>query len=95
MIIAEDLAASESDFDYNDCVATATLANEWVARLNANKLVAHITLLAAGGTMPLYIAGKEVHELFGVPVSTMVNTGLVSKPAVNFSVILGEADWSG
>ena len=57
MIIAEDLATDESDFDYNDVVFTATLANEWVGDLNANKLVAHITLKAAGGTMPLYITG--------------------------------------
>lgn len=95
MIIAEDLAASESDFDYNDVVFTATLANEWVGSLNANKLVAHITLLAAGGTIPLTVAGREVHELFGVPVSTMVNTGLVTKPNVQFTAIIGDADWSG
>ena len=94
-IIAEDLGTSESDFDYNDVVLDATLANEWVGRLNANKLVAHITLRAAGGTLPLYVAGQEVHELFGVPVSTMVNTGSVSRPAVQFTAILGEADWSG
>ena len=94
-IVAEDLAISEAtDADYNDIVFDATLANEWVASLNANKLVAHITLRAAGGTKPLYVAGHEVHELFGVPVSTMVNTGLVSRPIVQFTEILGDADWS-
>jgi hypothetical protein len=94
-IIAEDLAADEgSDFDYNDVVFDATLANEWIGSLNANKLVAHITLRAAGGTMPLYVADKEVHELFGVDTGTMVNTGRVSRPAVQFTAIIGEADWN-
>ena len=94
-IIAEDLGTAESDFDYNDVVLDATLANEWIGRLNANKLVAHITLRAAGATLPLYVAGQEVHELFDVPVSTMVNTESVSRPAVQFTAILGDADWSG
>lgn len=94
-IIAEDLAADEgSDFDYNDVVFDATLANEWVASLNANKLVAHITLRAAGGTMPLYVADKEVHQLFGVDCGTMVNTGRTSRPYVQFTTVIGDADWS-
>jgi len=95
MIIAEDLGTENSDLDYNDVIFLSTLSNEWVGSLNANKLVAHITLKAAGGTLPLYIADKEVHELFGVPVNTMVNTGLVSRPEVQFTAIIGDADWSG
>lgn len=35
---------------------------------------AKITLQAAGGTLPLTVAGKEVHEMFGVGITTMVNT---------------------
>ena len=35
---------------------------------------AQITLLAAGGTLPLTVAGVEVHEAFGVGETTMVNT---------------------
>ena len=35
---------------------------------------AKITLLAAGGTLPLTVMGKEVHEMFEVGVTTMVNT---------------------
>lgn len=35
---------------------------------------AQVTLLAAGGTLPLTVAGKEVHDAFGVGVTTMVNT---------------------
>ena len=35
---------------------------------------AQIKLLAAGGTIPLTVAGKEVHNAFGVGLTTMVNT---------------------
>ncbi len=33
-----------------------------------------ITLQAAGGTLPLTVIGQEVHEKFGVGITTMVNT---------------------
>ena len=65
-IIAEDLGLLHTDFDYNDVVFDIGLSNDWIQQLNSNKLVAHITLQAAGGTYPLYICDKEVHELFGV-----------------------------
>jgi len=101
-IIAEDLSASTgSDFDYNDVVFDVALVNEYVQEQNANRLIAHITLQAAGGTMPLYIGGKangkEVHELFGVSTTTMVNTneGTVSKAPVQFCLDLGPAVWDG
>ena len=35
---------------------------------------AQVTLMAAGGTLPLTVAGIEVHDAFGVGVETMVNT---------------------
>ena len=35
---------------------------------------AQVKLLAAGGTIPLTVAGYEVHNAFGVGVTTMVNT---------------------
>ena len=35
---------------------------------------AQVTLMAAGGTLPLTVAGTEVHDAFGVGVTTMVNT---------------------
>lgn len=66
-IIAEDLGASD-DFDFNDVVFDVALLSDATV----------ITLRAAGGTLPLYIGNHEyeVHKLFGVPTSTMVNTGL-------------------
>lgn len=65
-IIAEDLSVNDdSDWDFNDVVFDVKI--EW------NRTI--IILQAAGGTIPLYIGDKEVHELFGVPTTTMVNTG--------------------
>lgn len=67
-VFAEDLSAETgTDFDFNDVVFDVYTDN------NGN---AEVRLLAAGGTLPLTINGVEVHEAFGVPVSTMVNTGL-------------------
>ena len=78
-IIAEDLGASNgSDFDYNDVVFDAFVYSTWNGVTGRNEIRAAITILAAGGTLPIYIGSKddkfEVHEAFGVSTSTMVNT---------------------
>ena len=69
-VIAEDLSASEAgDFDFNDVVFDIVEAKNGKTTLR---------LIAAGGTLPLRIAGSdeyEVHKLFGVAVNVMVNTG--------------------
>ena len=62
--MAEDLTISGGDFDFNDVVFDAVTVNGATV----------VTLQAAGGTMPLYIEDNEVHKLFGVSQSTMVNT---------------------
>ena len=62
-IICEDLGASD-DFDFNDVVFDALMKDGKT----------YIKVLAAGGTLPLTVAGKEVHDIFNVPTSTMVNT---------------------
>ena len=94
-IIAEDLGANESDFDYNDVVFDVKLVNTWDGDLNKNVLIGYFEIQAAGGTLPLTVAGREVHELFGVNTNQMVNTGAgPTKNSVQFSVILGDADWS-
>lgn len=65
-VFAEDLTASEtSDFDFNDVVFDVYYS------ANQTKIV----LQAAGGTLPLYVEGFEVHGLFGVNTNVMVNTG--------------------
>lgn len=72
-IIAEDLSASESsDFDFNDVVFDVTFTSSTTAL---------VTLQAAGGTLPLTVAGVEVHDMFGVSTSTMVNTFAGNKSA--------------
>lgn len=74
-VFAEDLSASTgSDFDFNDVVFDVYNHNTE----NNAKLV----IRAAGGTLPLTVAGKEVHAAFaeanpgaGINTSTMINTG--------------------
>lgn len=69
-VMAEDLTAAEkTDFDFNDVVIDVFYVDENTV---------NITLLAAGGTLPLRITENnawEVHSLFDVPVTCMVNTG--------------------
>ena len=79
-VIAEDLSVSDNtDFDFNDVVFDVTFDYP------AGKTT--ITLLAAGGTLPLYVGGQEVHEMFGVSTKTMVNTGAgASKDPVSFEL---------
>lgn len=87
-IIVEDLG-SIGDFDYNDLVFDAYVYNK------DGQTWANIKLLAAGGTLPIYICGcdgqqVEVHDKFGVTTTTMVNTknGTVDKNPVEFAIKL-------
>ena len=67
-VFAEDLSATEaSDFDFNDVV--------FDVYHHKTEKKTKIQLLAAGGTLPLTVAGYDVKEQFGVPTSTIVNTG--------------------
>ena len=87
-IMGEDLTAeTDNDFDFNDVVF------DWA--ISADKKTAYIKLYAAGGTLPLKIGtavgeGQEVHALFGVSTSTMVNTGVgangITKEPVEFEI---------
>ena len=83
-IIAEDLTAKQnSDFDFNDVVFDVTFTSETTAT---------ITLLAAGGTLPLTVAGKNVHDLFNAGEKQMINTnaperdGGVKRDPVSFDI---------
>ena len=68
-IIAEDLSATDdTDFDFNDVVFDVTFDEE-------SDTKATVTLRAAGGTLPLRVAGEEVHAKFGnYPIKCMINT---------------------
>ena len=73
-VIAEDLSVGQStDFDFNDVVFDVRRYTKTTTKHNEGYV--EIILRAAGGTLPLYVDGHEVHEAFGVDVSTMVNTG--------------------
>lgn len=74
-----------SDWDFNDAVFDVFIESFDEYNMEGNSAV--ITLRAAGGTLPLTIAGREVHELFGVGQQTMVNTGYgVEKAPVQFRI---------
>ena len=79
-VIAEDLTVGEknNDFDFNDVVFDIKFDYP------AGKTT--IILRAAGGTLPLKVGDVEVHEKFGVPLTTMVNTGGVSKDPETFEL---------
>ena len=82
-IIAEDLSVQDaaSDYDFNDVV--------FDVKMNYPNNGEHtIILQAAGGTLPLKVGDSEVHGLFGVSTTTMVNTGAgVSKAPVTFTYV--------
>jgi hypothetical protein len=67
-VMCEDLGVSHSDFDYNDVVFDIKFTKI------GDEITADIILRAAGGTLPLTIGGNEVHNLYGVSTTTMVNT---------------------
>ncbi|MBR6590582.1 MAG: DUF4842 domain-containing protein [Bacteroidaceae bacterium] len=85
-IICEDLG-NIGDFDFNDIVFDAYIT--WVWNGSANVQEAVISVKAAGGTLPIYIGGVEIHEAMGVASNVMVNTGApngASAPAAIFRI---------
>ena len=84
-IFCEDLGAI-GDFDFNDVVFDYDFEGNNT----------YIKLLAAGGTIPLYIGdtNHEVHQLFEVGVKTMVNTGYATHDPVIF-VLDQNYGWAG
>lgn len=73
-IMVEDLSADEDgDFDFNDVVFDVKFTSATTA---------DVTLLAAGGTLPLTVAGQEVHAKFGnYSTNTMINTNAAAVAA--------------
>ena len=66
-IIGEDLSAGEdgNDFDFNDVVFDVKFTGDNSAK---------ICIVAAGGTLPLKVAGHEVHAEFNQNTNIMINT---------------------
>lgn len=89
-IICEDLSANTgSDFDFNDVVFDVEY-REGIGKT-------FVTIQAAGGTLPLYVAGREVHQLFAdaypgmnITTGTMINTnasnGISGLAPVTFTI---------
>ena len=77
-IMCEDLGSMNgSDFDFNDVVFDATIFND--GSIN-------IEILAAGGTLPITVAGRTV------TLGTMTNTGVNNTEAIqSFTVPAAEA----
>ena len=67
-IIAEDLSVADidADFDFNDVVFDVYYGDAGSA---------YVMVLAAGGTLPLYVNDVEVHGLLGYGTGIMINTG--------------------
>ena len=77
-VIAEDLTVDEStDFDFNDVVFDVRRYKKTTSKHQINDV--EVILRAAGGTLPLYVAGYEVHDAFRVDRDQMVNTNAQSK----------------
>lgn len=80
-IFCEDLG-SIGDFDFNDVVFDAKI-------YESGKI--DIKVLAAGGKLPITVAGTQINSFLG----KMVNTGLTSVPAKSFTVDAETATQNG
>lgn len=82
-VLVNDIYVSErTDFDFNDLVFDAKFTDKG----------AQITLRAVGTTKPIKVGGKEAHELFGVPTSTLINTKEITFDPIIFDI---EGDFEG
>ena len=83
-IMCEDLGTT-ADFDFNDIVID--VYNDWKGYPGNEWTAATIvTVRAAGGTLPATVAGKDIHNLFGVDTKDMVNTGIKTAPVAIFRI---------
>lgn len=100
-VIAEDLSVGENtDFDFNDVVFDVV----WTKNYTDDQLTSQnvkVVLQAAGGTLPLYVAGHEVHEEYGEDTNVMINTKAAEQGyrgndnAGTREIPLTTDDWSG
>ena len=94
-IMCEDLGDTD-DFDFNDVVFDVSVQQSWWP---VQGTFAKIYLQAAGGTLPVELYHNEericaVHEAFGVPTTTMVNTPPdMVRPHVQFTVKVSDQAW--
>ena len=82
-IMCEDLGTT-ADFDFNDIVVD--VYNDWRGYPGGWGGATIVTVRAAGGTLPATVAGKDIHNLFGVDTKDMVNTGIKTAPVAIFRI---------
>ena len=82
-VMCEDLGTT-ADYDFNDIVID--VYNDWRGYPGNWGGATIVTVRAAGGTLPATVAGKEIHELFGVDTKDMVNTGIKTAPVAIFRI---------
>ena len=82
-IMCEDLGTT-ADFDFNDIVID--VYNDWSGYPGNWGGATIVTVRAAGGTLPATVAGKDIHNLFGVDTKDMVNTGIKTAPVAIFRI---------
>ena len=79
-VFVEDLIATSlddvesSDWDFNDVVFDVYFEKYWDNAKAGFVRDAVITLRAAGGILPITVAGKNVHEMMLQPQDVMINT---------------------
>ena len=100
-VIAEDLTVDQNtDFDFNDVVFDVVWTRTLTDGVPTSQEV-KVILQAAGGTLPLYVAGHEVHEEFGEDQNVMINTSAAAQGlrgndnAGTREITLTDDQWSG
>ena len=81
-ILVEDLgSSSKNDMDYNDAVFSVACVKGKYKVPGTGENTGYqpgvwlfVQIEAAGGTLPITVDGNEIHKLFGVSTSQMVNT---------------------
>lgn len=80
-VMCEDLGLTD-DFDFNDVVFDVYINyNEWWHGSDMGV----IKILAAGGTLPISVAGHDVHEALGIGAKEMRGIGEVEPVIIKFT----------
>ena len=82
-VMCEDLGTT-ADYDFNDIVFD--VVNDGNGYPGGYGAATIIIVRAAGGKLAATIAEKEIHNLFGVETSSMINTGVKSAPVAIFRI---------
>ena len=82
-VMCEDLGTT-ADYDFNDIIFD--VVNDGNGYPGGYGAATIVIVRAAGGTLAATIAEKEIHNLFGVETSSMVNTGVKTAPVAIFRI---------